>query len=218
MAKKEKFVCDRKKFIGGKEASQKLGVHQRTLYNWEDKGLIETIRTPGGKRLYNVESFIKKAEVINLNKNLVEKLDDLDCEEKIKIIYARVSSHGQKEDLERQKRLLIKNYPNHKLIEDIGSGINFNRRGFRKIVDLAIEGKVEELVVVHEDRLCRFGYDLIEDLIKDYSGGVIKVMKKEKDQEPEEELIQDVLQIMNVFVAKKNGLRRYKNKKKSGKK
>jgi predicted site-specific integrase-resolvase len=104
---------------------------------------------------------------------------------------------------------MLKRYPKHVLIEDIGSGMNFNKRGIRKIIKLAIEGKIDELVVAYKDRLTRFGYDLIEDLIKDYSNGKIIILHKDKDSEPEQELVKDVLQIMNIFVAKMNGLRKY---------
>ena len=95
------------------------------------------------------------------------------------------------------------------MITDIGSGINFNRKGIRKIIDLAIEGKIEEVVVVYKDRLTRFGYELIEDIIEKYSEGKIKIITKTEKTQPMEELMMDVLQIMNVFVAKMNGLRKY---------
>jgi predicted site-specific integrase-resolvase len=85
-----------------------------------------------------------------------------------------------------------------------------NRRGIKKIIHLAIEGKIEEVVVAHKDRLCRFGYELIEDLITKYSGGKIIIENQEEDIQPEEELTKDVLQIMNIFVAKMNELRKYK--------
>ena len=101
-------------------------------------------------------------------------------------------------------------YPDHIMIEDIGSGINLNKRGIRKIIKLAISGKIDELVVAYKDRLTRFGFELIEDLIKEYSNGKIIIINKKDDIEPEEELAYDVLQIMNVFVAKMNGLRKYK--------
>ena len=78
---------------------------------------------------------------------------------KQKIIYARVSSQGQKDDLERQKKLLQYKYPKYMLIEDIGMRLNLNKRGIRKIIDLAINVKIEEVVVVHKDRLARFGFD-----------------------------------------------------------
>ncbi len=193
------------KFVGGKEASNILGVHQRTLYQWEEKGKIDTIRTPGGKRLYNVEKFLKnKNDIIKVNNEDETKL------ERMKIIYIRVSSLSQKYDLERQKIYMQKRYPGHYLIEDIGSGMNLNKRGIRKIIKWAIEGKIEEVVVAYKDRLARFGYELIEDLIKEYSSGRIIVLNKKKETEPEEELVKDMLQIMNIFVAKMNGLRKYK--------
>ena len=69
-------------------------------------------------------------------------------------------------------------YPEYKIIEDIGSGINFNRKGIRKIIDLAINGKINKLVVAYKDRLTRFGYELIEDLIKKYSNGTIEIINK----------------------------------------
>ena len=97
------------------------------------------------------------------------------------------------------------------VIEDIGSGINLNRKGLRKIIKYAIEGKIEEVVVAYKDRLARFGFELIEDLIKVYSNGKIIIVNKNKDLEPEQELIKDVLQIMNIFVAKMNGLSKYKD-------
>jgi len=82
-----------------------------------------------------------------------------------------------------------------------------------KIIYLAINGKINELVVVHKDRLTRFGYELVENLIKIYSKGEIKIIKQKKDIEPEEELVSDIMQLMNVFVARMNGLRKYKKNK-----
>jgi len=108
---------------------------------------------------------------------------------------------------------MIKLYPKHYLIEDIGSGINFKRRGLRKIIKLAIGGKIEEVVIAYKDRLTRFGFELIEDLIKEYSNGEVIIEKEQEEKEPEVELVDDVLQILNVYTAKMNGLRKYKNKK-----
>ena len=157
------------KYIGGKEASKILSVHQRTLYNWEESGKIETIRTPGGKRLYNVEKFLK-----NLKKGEEIKEEDIEDIERLKIVYVRVSTRSQEDDLERQKKYMKKYYPDHILIEDIGSGMNLNKRGIRKIIKYAIAGKIEELVIAYKDRLARFGYELIEDLIREYSKGNIE--------------------------------------------
>ncbi len=79
-----------------------------------------------------------------------------------------------------------------------------------------INGKIEELVIVHKDRLAIFGYDLIKFLIKKYSNGKITIINKEEEIEQEEEMVKDVLQIINMFVEKINGRRKYniKNKEK----
>ena len=203
------------KYMSGKEATKILGVHSRTLYQWDEKGYIETIRTPGNKRMYNVDKYLRENGIQATNVNLID-IDDIkeDGNERLNISYARVSSMGQKDDLERQKKMIQDMYPNHIMIEDIGSGINLNKRGIRKIIRLAIAGRINELVVAYKDRLARFGYELIEDLIKEYSKGTIVVINKKDDREPEEELATDVLEIMNVFVAKMNGLRKYKKRRK----
>ena len=196
-------------YIGGKDASKILGVHQRTLYLWEQKGKIETVRTPGGKRLYNVKKYLQ------MNQN-IESVSDVTMKspnKKYKICYVRVSTNNQKDDLVRQKNMMKEKYPNYKIIEDIGSGINFNRRGLNKILDIAIAGNLEVLVVAHKDRLARLGYELVERLIEEYSQGKIIILNKKEDETPEEELVKDVLQIMNVYVAKLNGLRKYKKSK-----
>lgn len=203
-----------KKYVTTKKACNILGVNERTLRRWHKENLIETLLTPGKRRLYNVEDYLNKNKLELYNENNENNNDELIEDkgtEKLKINYARVSSVGQKSDLENQKNLLKKKYPKNILIEDIGSGINLNRRGLRKIIKLAIAGRIEELVIVHRDRLTRFGYELIEDLIKDYSGGKIVILSERQELEPEEELIKDVLTIMNVFVARMNGMRKYKN-------
>jgi len=195
-------------YYGGKKASELLGVHQRTLMGWDKKGLIKVIRTPGNQRLYDVDGFLKEHK---LNKIDIPKEIPENPEEKLNICYVRVSTNGQKDDLQRQKEMMRELYNDYTMIEDIGSGLNLNKKGIRKIIDLAIKGKVNKLVVAHKDRLVRFGYELIEDIIKEYSNGEIIILnKKEEIKKPEEELINDVLQIMNVYVAKMNGLRRYK--------
>ena len=206
-----------KGYLKGAQASEKLGIHQRTLYQWEMKGWIKTLRTPGGIRYYDVDGYIKNKECEKEKETKKEQecieteLKELDKkEEKLNICYVRVSTHGQKSELENQKKFMEKMFPNYEMIEDIGSGINFNRKGLRKIIDLAIEGKINMVVVANRDRLTRFGFDFISDLIQKYSNGRVIVLNEKEVDEPEIELAKDVLQIMNVFVAKMNGLRRYK--------
>ena len=202
-----------KKYVSTKKAKEILGVHVLTLHNWEKAGKIETIRTAGGHRLYNVEKYLKE----NNNDSDSELENDSDNDEENKglnICYIRVSTVGQKDDLKRQKEYMVKRYPKYTIIEDIGSGINFNRKGLRKIIKLAIGGKINKVVVAYKDRLTRFGFELIEDIIKEYSNGEIKVENEKDIKEPKEELVEDVLQILNVYTAKLNGLRKYRKDKK----
>ena len=204
-------------YVGGQEASKILGVHQRTLYQWDKKKIIETIRTPGGKRLYNVKKYLKSLEkntsnIVHVNNPIIN--DKLHNNKKNNYIYARVSSQGQKEDLERQIKLLKNAYPDYILISDIGSGMNMNRKGLRKIIDESIKGEINEVVIVYKDRLCRFGYELVEDIIEKYSSGKIIILENKEKKEMKEELVDDVLQIMNIFVAKINGMRKYNKKNK----
>ena len=112
--------------------------------------------------------------------------------------------------MERQKKVMVEKYPNHLIIEEIGSGLNLNKRGIKKIIHLAIAGKINELVIAYRDRLTRFGYELIEELIHKYSKGKIIVISESDKLEPEEEIVKDIMAIMNVYVAKMNGLRKYK--------
>jgi len=201
-------MCD-KEYLGGKQASEVLGVHQRTLYLWENKNKIETIRTPGGKRLYNVKKFLNENQNFIKNNGLTNNINN----DKKNICYIRVSSLNQVDDLEHQRLLMTKLYPKYEIIEDIGSGLNLNKRGITKIIKLGIEGKINEVVVAYKDRLTRFGFELLENLISEYSGGRIIILNKQKELKPEEELVQDVMALMNVYVAKMNGLRRYEMKK-----
>ena len=197
-------------FVSGIIASKILGVHQRTLYLWDKKKIIETIRTPGGKRLYNVKKYLESLDKNTSNvENVNNPIINSKLHNKNNYIYARVSSNGQKNDLERQIKVLLDLYPEYNLISDIGSGMNLNRKGLRKIIDEAIKGRINEVVIVHKDRLCRFGYELVEDIIHKYSNGKIIIIENNPKKEIKEELVDDVLQIMNIFVAKINGMRKY---------
>lgn len=197
--------CTEEKYIGKKKALELLGISSMTLLKLEEQNKIEVIKTIGGHRKYNVQKYI------NDNKKKVNnnKIDELDNKQKLNLCYIRVSTQGQKSDLEHQKSYMLKKYPKYEIIEDIGSGINFNRKGFRKIIKLAIGGKINNLVVAYKDRLTRFGFELIEDLITEYSKGKITIENEKEEKEPKEELVEDVLQILNVYTAKMNGLRKY---------
>lgn len=201
--------CPNEQYIGKKKALEILGISAMTLLKLEEMNKIEVIKTIGGHRKYNVKKYIEdnKKESEPIEKTKKDKNN-----KKQNICYVRVSTSGQKSDLEHQKYYMKKKYPKYEIIEDIGSGINFNRKGLRKIIKLGIEGKINKLVVAYKDRLTRFGFELIEDIIKEYSDGEIIIENEKEDKEPKEELVEDVLQILNVYTAKMNGLRKYNNK------
>jgi hypothetical protein len=119
------------------------------------------------------------------------------------------------DDLKRQVKFLQELYPKYKVITDIGSGINFNRKGFNNIIKAVIAGTVKEIVVAHKDRLCRFGFELIENLCKHFST-TITVINDNDDKSTESELAEDLLSIITIFTARFYGKRKYnKNKNKN---
>ena len=195
------------KFMGNKRTKEILGVSRMTLYKWEELGKIETIRTPGGQRLYNVGKFLAE----NSDDNEIKK-----TYKRYKICYCRVSSYNQKEDLKRQVDYMKEKYLGYKIVKDIGSGLNFKRKGLIRIIGYALNKEIEELVLAYKDRLCRFGYDLIKYIIEKHSNGKIITINN-IDQTEVEEMTEDIVSIMNVFSAKMNGMRKYKTKKQSKK-
>jgi len=184
-------------YLTRKEAIKILGIHYHTLYKLAEKKEIESVKI-GSRQLYNVNKYLQSKKIININQI------------RRKICYCRVSSSKQKEDLNRQIEQMTKKYPEYELIKDIGSGLNMNREGLNKIIDYAIKGEIEILVIAYKDRLVRFGYEMIERLIKEYSDGVIRVENAKEEETPMIELSKDIVSIMNVYVAKMNGLRKYK--------
>jgi putative resolvase len=134
----------------------------------------------------------------------------------VTILYSRVSSHKQKNDLDRQQEYLRSNLPNEHSrsekieISDIGSGINFKRPGLLRILRLVKEGKVSSVVVASRDRMARFGFELIEWMCKEF-GTKILVLDNE-DTTPESELGKDLMSIVQVYCCRWNGQRRYQNR------
>ena len=116
------------KYVNSTKAKEILGVHVSTLRRWADEGKIECARTIGKHRMYNVEKYLRDNEKDTKNKKIEEVKEKM----KRKICYVRVSTGGQKDDLKRQIKYMKKKYPDYEIIEDIGSGINFNRKGFKK--------------------------------------------------------------------------------------
>ncbi len=177
------------------------GVSRKSFRSWEERNLVQTIKTPGQQRLYKVEDIEK---VFSIKPKVSQRQS---------YIYARVSSSHQRKDLTRQIEILQKAYPFHIVIKDIGSGLNWERKGFKTLLEHVHNSRVEEVVVLWKDRLCRFGFQMLEYFF-DKFGTVIKVYGQgEESQTPTQELSDDLFAIVNFFVAKNNGQRAGKNKK-----
>ena len=186
-----------------KEASEFLGVSMDTLRRWERTGKITSFRTEGGHRRYEKKDLIKF------------KKDD-SVEPRITIAYCRVSSSDQKEDLQRQiqnvSQYCIANGYQFQVISDLGSGLNYNKKGLRELMELICSNQIERIVVNYKDRLIRFGFELIEQLCSIYHVR-IEVINLTEDKTYEEELVEDVLSVITVFTAKLYGARSHKSKK-----
>lgn len=191
---------DEEIYISPERARRILNVSSRTLYNWEIEGQLVSTRTKGGHRRYLKKDILEKTNSISIPK------------ERKNICYCRVSTSSQKEDLERQISFFKTAYPDHIIISDTGSGLNFKRKGFNSILESAIKGDIKQVVVTHKDRLCRFGFDLIENIISKHSNGNILVLNNRKTS-PTEELVNDLISIITVFSSRLYGLRSNKLKK-----
>ena len=186
------------KLLSIKEASELLNVTTSTLRRWEREGkLIPDERTKGNQRRYKISSI--RPETLK-NRKVVA--------------YARVSSNDQKEDLERQNKLLelycASNGWSFELISDLGSGLNYKKKGLQKLIKDILNDKVEKLVITHKNRLLIFGAELIFQICKEKDIEVI-IINKSENSTFEENLAQDVLEIITVFNTKLHGLRSKKN-------
>lgn len=180
--------------------SKMLGVTPQTLRNWDKSGKLKPHHTSGnGYRYYSKEQFLS----LDSDKN------------KIVIGYCRVSSQKQKDDLQRQvesiKQYLTAQGKPFRIITDVGSGINYNKKGLLELLELIQNHKTDKIVVLYKDRLLRFGFELIETIAK-MNDCVIEIVDNTPKTE-EQELVEDLVQIITVFSCKLQGKRAKKVKK-----
>jgi predicted site-specific integrase-resolvase len=186
------------------EFSKLVGKTPQTLRNWNKKGLLIPHHTgANGYRYYSHEQL---KQVLNIKE---------DKKPKVIIGYCRVSSYKQKDDLQRQvenmKLYLDKQNKNYEIIEDIGSGINYTKKGLRTLLRKIVNNEVEKVVVLYKDRLLRFGFELVEYIANLYGCEIEVIDSTEKTEQ--QELVEDLVQIITVFSCKLQGKRANKARK-----
>jgi len=186
-------------FITPKEAKELLHITDKTLRIWAEEGKIGCIRTPSNVRRYNSKD-IKRI----LNGGITPP-------EKQKICYCRVSSPKQMDDLKRQEDFFRQKYPSHVLVTDIGSGINWKRKGLKTILEQSMQGNISEIVVAHRDRLCRFAFDLLEHIFS-INGVKLMVLNEKNGESTSKDLADDIMSIVHIYSCREMGRRRYKSK------
>ena len=205
-----------KRFIGIAEAAAYTGLDQQTLRKMFDLSQINGFKTPKGSRRFDKSSIQKLCYNIPISESSGTGTTEIqEFPTRRNFLYARVSTKKQVGDLSRQIEFLKRpEYANHIVIQDIGSGINFKRKGLKTILDSCLQRTIGELVVAHRDRLCRFGFDLIQYLVET-AGGSVKVLDSDKNTSTEDELSQDLLSIIHIFNCRQMGKRSYQKKNQS---
>lgn len=195
-----------------KQAAEYLNVSQDCLRKWDKDGKLKPLKTSGRHRRYSKDM---------LDEYLGLKIDKKIEKEIVCATYARVSSNEQKQkgDLDRQSQRLSEYCAKHNLyvkhiIKDVGSGLNDNRNGFKRLTDLIINQQVNKLIVEHKDRLTRFQFNFIKKMFESYGCEVIVI--NGIDVSNEEELAADIMSLLasfsGKFYGKRSAERRKKNK------
>ena len=184
-------------------AADALGVSIGTLRRWETEGKLVPERTAAGHRRYDTATL------------LLEQSGTTDLAARRTVAYARVSSHDQKDDLERQKQVLelycARRGWTFEVVSDLGSGMNYRKKGLKRLLDDLVAGKVGRLVITHKDRLLRFGAELVFAICEAKHAEVV-IINQGEDTTFEEDLAADVLEIITVFSARLYGSRSRKNR------
>lgn len=183
-----------------KQIRERLKISDSTLRRWANENRVSYITPVSSHRLYNINAILK-----------ISSDESAGINQRQEICYCRVSSAKQSNDLVRQKKLMQQQFPSFTIVTDIGSGLNWKRSGFSKLVVDAINGKIKTIAVAHRDRLCRFGFELLE-LIFSKCGVKLVVLDRSEQSSPSGELAEDLLAIIHVFNCRQMGKRRYSKK------
>jgi putative resolvase len=195
-----------KDFVSVGEAATLTGLDRQTIRKMADRQTIKCFRTPSDQRRINLHS---------LQEFIHSRLPSQSVSEvqRKNFLYARVSSRKQLDELSRQVEYLKRReFLDYSLVTDIASGINFKRPGLSTILDTCLQKTIGNIVIAHKDRLCRFGYELIEEMVKK-AGGHIIILDKNDNKSDEQQLSDDLLSIVQVFCCRKMGKRKYRTNK-----
>ena len=185
-----------------KDFAELLGVSVKTLQRWDREDILKANRTPTDRRYYTYDQYLQF-------KGMQTENDRRDV-----VIYARVSTRNQKDDLQNQVEFL-KQFCNAKgmivnqCMEEFGSGLNYNRKKWNKLLEDVMEHKIKMIVISSKDRFIRFGYDWFEKFCEKFNTKIMIV--NNETLSPNEELVQDMISILHVFSCRLYGLRKYKN-------
>lgn len=184
-----------------KDFAALLGVSVKTLQRWDREGILKANRTPTDRRYYTYNQYLRFKGVVTEDDN-----------RKV-VIYARVSTKNQKDDLRNQVSFLrvfcnARGIIVDECIEDYGSGLNYNRKKWNDLLDEVMDNKVKTIIVTHKDRFVRFGYEWFEKFCMKFDTSIVAVNNEELS--PQEELVQDIVSILHVFSCRLYGLRKYK--------
>ncbi len=186
------------------EAADKLGVSVKTVRRWSDAGRLRCERTASGHRRYYT------SDIIRMTTKPAK-------EERKTLVYGRVSSHDQKDDLVRQTEVLshfcVAKGWEYEVIIDLGSGLNYKKKGLKKLLKLILTNQVERIVLTHKDRLLRFGSELVFAMCEEFQTEVVIINKTKEDSTFEAELVRDMIELVTVFSARLYGSRSRKNQK-----
>lgn len=186
-----------------KEFAKLINVSVKTLQRWDYEGKLKAYRNAADRRFYTHQQY---EEYMGISSKHSGKT----------VIYARVSSQNQKDDLNNQIEFL-RQFANangwivDEIITDIGSGLNYNRKNWNNLLKACFDRQVSHIIIAHKDRFVRFGFDWFENFLKDQCGTNITIVNNEK-LSPEKEMIQDLISIIHVFSCRIYGLRKYKTK------
>jgi predicted site-specific integrase-resolvase len=180
------------------EFANRIGKSTKTLRRWDVNGILPAKRHPSGHRYYDESDVRKVFGEPERQRNVV--------------VYCRVSSSIQKDDLQHQIEAMEKFCLNAAIavdewITEIGGGMNFKRKRFLKLMDDIQQGKISKLLIAHKDRLCRFGFDFFERMAKEY--GTEMIIVNQESLSPQKEMVEDLLAIIHTFSCRLYGLRRY---------